>query len=81
MISFSSFDFFCENFTPSKFYPIVPHNENIFVDQNFGCTYKDIPEQVHLLQPIWNLVMKIVVDYWLHFQKPKFHVYFLWQGY
>jgi hypothetical protein len=71
--------FFGEDSTPSKFHRIVPHNENIFVDQNFGCTYKDIPEQVHLLQPIWNLTMKIVAVYCLHFQKPRFNVYFLWQ--
>jgi hypothetical protein len=50
-----------------------------FADQNFGCTCKDIPEQDHLLQPIWNLTMKIVVVYWLHFQKHEFDVYFLWQ--
>ncbi len=36
----------------------MPHNENIFVHQNFGCTYKDIPKQVHLSQPIWYLMMK-----------------------
>jgi hypothetical protein len=75
----SSFVFFGENSTPSKCHPIVPHNGNIFVDQNFGCTYEDIPEQVHLSQPIWNLMMKIVVVYLLHFQKPKFNIYFLWQ--
>ena len=79
MISLSSFDFFGENSTPSDFHPIVPHNESIFADQNFGCTYKDIPEQDHLLQPIWNLTMKIAVVYWVHFQKHKFDVYFLWQ--
>ncbi len=55
----------------------MPQNESIFADQNFGCTYKDIPEQDHLLQPIWNLTMKIVVVYWLHFQKHEFDVYFL----
>jgi hypothetical protein len=79
MISLSTFDFFAEISTPSNFHPIVPHNISIFADQNFGCTYKDIPEQVHLLQPIWNLTMKIVVVYWLHFQKQKFNVYLLWQ--
>jgi hypothetical protein len=71
--------FVVENSTPSNFHPIVPHNESIFADQNFGYTYKDITKQVNLLQPIWNLTVKIVVVYWLHFQKPKFNVYFLWQ--
>jgi hypothetical protein len=62
MISLSSFDSFGDNPTPSKYHPNVPHKGNIFVDQNFGCTYKDILEQFYLSQPIWNLMMKIVLS-------------------
>ncbi len=70
---------FDEYSTPSEYHPIMPHFGNIFIGQSFGCIYKDIPEQFHLSQLIWNLMMKIGVVYLLHFQKPKFNVYFLWQ--
>ncbi len=78
-MSFSLVIFFGENSLPSNFYLIVPHNERIFADQNFGCTYTDIPEQYHLLLLIWNLMMNTVVVYWLLSQNDKFDVSFLLQ--
>ncbi len=71
--------FLGENSMPSNFHLIVPHNERIFANQNFGCTYTDIPKQYHLLLLIWNLMMNIVVVYWLLSQKQEFDVYFLLQ--
>jgi hypothetical protein len=47
-MSFSLVNFFLEYSIPSNFHLIVPHNDIIFADQNFDCTYTDIPEQYHL---------------------------------